>query len=166
MHPQDERYRDLIGTAATTPLFGVSVPILAHHLADPAKGTGIAMVCTFGDTTDVTWWRDLGLATRPVLGRDGRLLADPPEAITSAAGRAAYAELAGLAARAARRRAAELLEAAGALRGAAEPVSHPVKFYEKRRSAARDRQRPAVVPDQRQQRSAASPASCSTGAAN
>jgi len=130
-HPQDQRYRDLVGTAATTPLFGVSVPILAHHLADPAKGTGIAMVCTFGDTTDVTWWRDLGLATRPVLGPDGRLLAEPPEAITSPAGRAAYAELAGLTARAARKRAAELLDAAGALRGAAEPVTHPVKFYEK-----------------------------------
>ena len=130
-HPQDERYRDLIGTTATTPLFAASVPIRAHHLADPAKGTGIAMVCTFGDTTDVTWWRDLGLATRPVLGQDGRLLAEPPEAITSPAARAAYAELAGLTARAARKRAAELLDAAGALRGAAEPVRHPVKFYEK-----------------------------------
>ncbi len=130
-HPQDERYRDLIGTTATTPLFGVSVPVLAHHLADPAKGTGIAMVCTFGDTTDVTWWRDLGLETRPVLGPDGRLLPEPPEAIRSPAGRAAYAELAGLTARAARKRAAELLDSAGALRGAAEPVRHPVKFYEK-----------------------------------
>jgi valyl-tRNA synthetase len=130
-HPQDERYRGLIGTSATTPLFGVSVPILAHHLADPAKGTGIAMVCTFGDTTDVTWWRDLGLSTRPVLGQDGRLLTEPPEAITSAAGRAAYAELAGLTARAARTRSAGLLEAAGALRGATEAIRHPVKFYEK-----------------------------------
>ena len=130
-HPQDDRYRDLIGATATTPLFGASVPILGHHLADPAKGTGIAMVCTFGDTTDVTWWRDLGLATRPVLGPDGRLLAEPPDAITSPAGRAAYAELAGLTARAARKRAAQLLDAAGAQRGAAEPVSHPVKFYEK-----------------------------------
>ncbi len=130
-HPQDDRYRDLIGTTATTPLFGVSVPILAHHLADPAKGTGIAMVCTFGDTTDVTWWRDLGLATRPVLGPDGRLLAEPPEAISTPAGRAAYAALAGLTARAARKLAAELLDGAGALRGAAEPVRHPVKFYER-----------------------------------
>ena len=130
-HPQDERYRDLIGATATTPLFGVSVPILAHHLADPAKGTGIVMVCTFGDTTDVTWWRDLGLATRPVVGADGRLLAEPPDAVASPAGRAAYAELAGRTVRAARKRAAELLDAGGALRGPAEPVSHPVKFFEK-----------------------------------
>jgi valyl-tRNA synthetase len=130
-HPQDERYSELFGMVATTPLFGVSVPILPHHLADPAKGTGIAMVCTFGDTTDVTWWRDLSLATRPVIGPDGRMLAEPPEAITTPGGRAAYAHLSGLSVRAARKRAADLLEAAGSLRGPAEPVRHPVKFYEK-----------------------------------
>jgi valyl-tRNA synthetase len=128
-HPQDDRYSDLFGTTVTTPLFGVSVPVLAHHLADPGKGTGIAMICTFGDTTDVTWWRDLNLPTRPVIGPDGRILIEPPEAITS--GRAAYAELAGLTVRAARKRSAELLEAAGALRGPAEPITHAVKFYEK-----------------------------------
>ena len=130
-HPQDERYSDLIGTTATSPIFGVSVPILAHHLADPAKGTGIAMVCTFGDTADVTWWRDLGLATRAVIGEDGRMVADPPEAISAPAGRAAYAKLAGLTVPAARKGAADLLAAAGALRGPADPVRHPVKFYEK-----------------------------------
>src|SRR5208283_1764660 len=100
-------------------------------LADPAKGSGIAMVCTFGDTTDVTWWRDLGLPTRPVLGPDGRLLPGAPEAITARAGLDAYTELAGLSAKAARRRMAELLGEAGALRGEPEPVIHPVKFYEK-----------------------------------
>ena len=42
-----------------TPLFGVKVPIRAHALADPEKGSGIAMICTFGDITDVTWWREL-----------------------------------------------------------------------------------------------------------
>ena len=129
-HPQDERYRDLAGTTVTTPLFGVEVPVLAHHLADPDKGTGIAMVCTFGDTTDVTWWRDLGLDTRPVIGPDGRLIAEPPAAVTSSGGRAAYAELAGRTARSARKRATELLEQTGAVRGPAEPVRHPVKFFE------------------------------------
>jgi valyl-tRNA synthetase len=130
-HPDDSRYQGLFGMNSRTPLFGVRVPILAHHLADPAKGTGIAMVCTFGDTTDVTWWRDLGLPARPVLGTDGRLLAAPPDAIASDAGRGAYAELAGLTARAARAKIAGLLGHAGALRGDPEPVSHPVKFYEK-----------------------------------
>jgi valyl-tRNA synthetase len=130
-HPSDERYSGLFGQTASTPLFGVEVPILAHHLADPAKGTGIAMVCTFGDTTDVTWWRDLALATRPVLGPDGRLLADQPDWITDPDGQAAYAEIAGRYAKSARNRLAALLDAAGALRGEAEPITHPVKFYEK-----------------------------------
>ncbi len=130
-HPDDERYAALFGTKATTPLFGVPVPILAHRLADPEKGTGIAMVCTFGDTTDVTWWRDLRLDTRPMIGRDGRLLPSAPSAITNGDGLAAYAGLAGLRARAARRRIVELLAEAGALRGELEPVRHAVKFYEK-----------------------------------
>src|SRR5262249_61235376 len=98
----------------TTPLFEVEVPVLAHHLADPAKGIGIAMVCTFGDSLDVTWWRDLQLPARPVMGRDGRLLAGPPAAITSRAGRAAYRQLAGETVPAARERVAR---GAGAARG-------------------------------------------------
>ena len=129
-HPDDERYARLFGTTATTPLFGVPVPILAHRLADPAKGTGIAMVCTFGDTTDVIWWRDLRLETRPVVGRDGRLLTSPPPGIAGA-GLAAYAQIAGQPARAARRQVIDLLRETGALRGEPEPIRHAVKFYEK-----------------------------------
>jgi valyl-tRNA synthetase len=72
-HPTDERYQPLFGTEVVTPLFGVKVPVLAHELADPEKGSGIAMICTFGDTTDVTWWRELGLPVRNVMGHDGRL---------------------------------------------------------------------------------------------
>ena len=60
-HPDDERYQPLFGTTVTTPVFGVEVPVLAHHLAQPDKGTGIAMICTFGDITDVVWWRELDL---------------------------------------------------------------------------------------------------------
>ena len=52
---------------------------VAHHLADPEKGSGIAMICTFGDTTDVTWWRELQLPTRPIIGWDGRILPETPE---------------------------------------------------------------------------------------
>ena len=130
-HPDDERYADLFGTTATTPLFGVPVPVLAHRLAEPGKGTGIAMVCTFGDMTDVTWWRDLQLDTRTVIGRDGRLVPAAPAGLSSPAGQAAYAQLAGLPARAARRRITELLAGAGAVRGEPEQIRHPVKFYEK-----------------------------------
>ncbi len=128
-HPDDQRYAALIGAMVRTPVFGVEVPVRAHRLAEPGKGTGIAMVCTFGDTTDVIWWRELQLPTRPVIGRDGRVLAEPPPGLDDA-GRAAYAQLAGLTVRQARRRMAELLTAAGRLRGDLEPVEHAVKFYE------------------------------------
>src|SRR3954469_17194665 len=80
-HPDDARYRPLFGTEAHTPLFDVAVPIVAHELADPEKGSGIAMICTFGDTTDVIWWRELGLPVRAVVEKDGRISADPPDAV-------------------------------------------------------------------------------------
>ena len=130
-HPGDERYAALTGTTVRSPLFGVEVPVLAHHLADPAKGTGIAMVCTFGDSNDVTWWRDLRLPARPVLGRDGRLLASPPAAIASRAGRVAYRQLAGDTAQAARKRIAAMVRASGDLLSGPDPVRHAVNFYER-----------------------------------
>ncbi len=129
-HPDDERYAALFGRTARTPLFGVSVPVLAHRLADPAKGTGIAMVCTFGDTTDVTWWRDLDLDTRAVIGRDGRLLDGPLPWLAGEPAQAAYRKLAGLPAAKARARVTDLLRTAGELHGEPEPVVHAVKFYE------------------------------------
>ena len=131
-HPDDERYRDRFGTSVTTPLFGVTVPVVAHPLADPEKGSGIAMICTFGDTTDVVWWRELQLPTRNVMGRDGRLVADPPEwgsAGPEAAAR--YAELAGKNAKQAQARIVELLTETGELVGEPKPITHPVKFYER-----------------------------------
>ena len=131
VHPADERYASLVGSTVRTPVFGAEVPVLAHRLAEPGKGTGVVMVCTFGDTTDITWWRDLRLPTRPVIGPDGRLLPAPPPGIDSAAARAAYAQLAGLTPAAAREQAAELLRADGSLIGKPEPLMHPVKFYEK-----------------------------------
>ncbi|CAN5498406.1 valine--tRNA ligase [soil metagenome] len=129
--PGDERYADLVGTTVTSPLFGVEVPVHAHDLADPSKGTGIAMVCTFGDTTDVVWWRELALPVRSILQRDGRLKPDPPDAVTSPEGRRAYAELAGKTAPQARRRVVELLQEAGDMLGEPQPITHPVKFYER-----------------------------------
>ena len=130
-HPDDARYQPMFGTTVSTPLFGVEVPILAHHLADPEKGTGIAMICTFGDTTDVTWWRELNLPARPVIGWDGRILTDNPGWITAEAGIAAYAELAGKNTKQAQKRIVELLKESGEMEGEARPITHPVKFYEK-----------------------------------
>jgi valyl-tRNA synthetase len=130
-HPDDERYRPLFGTTVTTPVFGVEVPVVAHELADPDKGTGVAMICTFGDLTDVTWWRELDLETRPVIGKDGRFLSDPPPWIHGDAAGAAYARIAGKAAGGAQQQMVELLRETGELRGDPRPISHAVKFFEK-----------------------------------
>ncbi|MFD9861766.1 valine--tRNA ligase [Streptomyces alboflavus] len=130
-HPDDERYRHLFGTTVRTPLFDVEVPVLAHRLAAPDKGTGIAMVCTFGDTTDVVWWRELRLATRPVIGWDGRFRAEPPSGIDAPDAVAAYAGLAGATAHTARERVVALLRERGELHGEPRPVTHAVKFFEK-----------------------------------
>jgi valyl-tRNA synthetase len=130
-HPDDERYRPLLGTRVRTPLFGVDIEVKAHELADPEKGSGIAMICTFGDITDVTWWRELDLPTRSVMGIDGRLVEHAPDAISSTEGRRAYAELAGKTVNQARRRIVELLQESGDLHGEPRPVTHPVKFYER-----------------------------------
>jgi valyl-tRNA synthetase len=144
-HPSDARYRALLGKRAITPLFQAPVPIFSSELVDPEKGTGILMVCTFGDSTDVTWWREQSLPLRQIVGRDGRLLPvefgtgafpslDAPAAVT------AYAGLVGRTVKEAQRGIVELLRhptAASAGDGApplvAEPeaIEHPVKFYEK-----------------------------------
>ena len=135
-HPDDERYKPLFGTEVMTPLFGVSVPVKAHPLADPEKGSGIAMICTFGDVTDVTWWRELSLPVRAVILPNGVLRAvawgeqgwesrDVPRA------QAAYDQLAGRSSAKARTRIVELLRESGDLVGDARPITHPVKFYER-----------------------------------
>jgi valyl-tRNA synthetase len=129
-HPDDERYQPLFGTVVTSPIFGVGLPVVAHELAEPDKGTGIAMICTFGDTTDVTWWREFALPTRVVIGQDGRFVQDTPAWLTGD-GAQAYATLAGLYPNQARSRMAEMLTASGDLEGEPRPVTHPVKFYEK-----------------------------------
>jgi valyl-tRNA synthetase len=129
-HPADTRYRALVGTEVLTPLFRVRVPILAHPLADPEKGSGIGMICTFGDTTDVVWWRELNLRTAPVVGRDGRLRSDVPDWLTGE-GAAVWAQLGGRTVKQARTRIVELLRESGNLVGEPRPIVHAVKFYEK-----------------------------------
>lgn len=129
-HPDDERYKPLFGTTVLSPLFEVEVPVLAHPLAQADKGAGIAMICTFGDATDVIWWRELDLPTRAVIGRDGRFLEDAPW-ITSEAGRERYAELAGLTVFSAQKRVVEMVTETGDMVGEPKKITHPVKFYEK-----------------------------------
>jgi valyl-tRNA synthetase len=130
-HPDDERYQPLFGTTVTSPLFGVEIPVLAHPAAEPDKGAGIAMCCTFGDLTDVMWWRELQLPTRSVIGRDGRLLADTPDWISARGTDAAYAELAGRTTFSAREAIVGLLRATGDLDGDPTPTTRMANFYEK-----------------------------------
>ena len=96
-HPDDSRYAPLFGSTVRTPLFGVEVEIRPHELADPEKGSGIAMICTFGDLTDVIWWRELQLETRSIITVDGRIQTETPEWILSAGedAVAAFGELSG-----------------------------------------------------------------------
>ena len=126
-HPDDERFKPLFGTTVTTPLFGVEVPVLAHELAQPDKGSGIAMICTFGDTTDVTWWRELDLPVRSIVGRDGRILPSAPDGVAPEP----YAELAGKTVKQAQKRIVEMLAESGDLVGEPKVITHPVKFYER-----------------------------------
>ena len=76
VHPDDPRFAHLIGRAAIVPLFERSVPILADSAVDPQKGSGAVMCCTFGDTTDVEWWRAHQLPLIPLITRQGRLSGD------------------------------------------------------------------------------------------
>ncbi len=135
-HPDDDRYKPLFGSEVTTPLFGVRVPVKAHELADPEKGSGVAMICTFGDITDVLWWRALSLPVRAIIqpngalrpvtwGAEGWSSNDPSRA------QQAYDQLANLSANKARTKIVELLKDSGDLEGEPRPITHAVKFYEK-----------------------------------
>ncbi len=131
-HPDDERYQPYFDKATvTSPVFGVEVPVLAHELADPEKGTGIAMICTFGDTADVTWWRELDLPVRTVIQRDGRFTADMPEWITSPEGQAAYERLAGKKVQPAQDEIVKIFIETDEMEGERRKITHPVKFFEK-----------------------------------
>lgn len=130
-HPDDERYQHLFGTTVTSPLFGVELPVLAHPAAEPDKGAGIAMCCTFGDLTDVQWWRELQLPTRSVVGRDGRIVRETPEWLTTAEGRATFEELAGKTTFSAREAVVNGLRASGDMDGEPQATQRKANFYEK-----------------------------------
>jgi valyl-tRNA synthetase len=144
-HPGDERYLALFGKRAVTPLFRVPVPIFPSELVDREKGTGILMVCTFGDATDVQWWREQGLALRQVVGRDGHLV--PVEfgqgafpSLDPGPANAAYAQVSGRTVKEAQKAIVQLLrdpagcpsgEGLAPLVAEPQPIEHPVKFFEK-----------------------------------
>ncbi|MFO8016513.1 MAG: valine--tRNA ligase [Candidatus Woesearchaeota archaeon] len=77
-HPDDERYKNIIGKKAKVPLFNHWVPILADENADPEKGTGIVMVCTFGDQSDMEWYFKHNLPLRVAITKDGKMNENAP----------------------------------------------------------------------------------------
>ena len=130
-HPDDERYQPLFGTTVSSPVFGVKVPVLPHPAAEKDKGAGIAMCCTFGDTTDIDWWRDLQLPLRAILRKDGRIETETPEWITSEAGREAYGAMAGKTTFSAREAIVARLAQTGEMRGEPVKTVRQTNFFEK-----------------------------------
>jgi len=130
-NPDDDRYKDLFGKTVITPLFEVEVPVVAHHLADPEKGSGIAMICTFGDLTDVIWWREFDLPTRGLIGWDGRIVAENPEWLTTEKAKQTFTKIVGKTSHTAREVLVAELKESGDLVGDPKPITHAVKFFEK-----------------------------------
>ena len=130
-NPDDDRYKELFGKTVVTPLFEVEVPVVAHHLADPEKGSGIAMICTFGDLTDVIWWREFNLPTRGLIGWDGRIVAENPEWIKTEKAKQIFEKIIGKTSHTAREVLVAELKASGELIGDPKPITHAVKFFEK-----------------------------------
>ena len=117
VHPQDTRFRGLAGRQVSVPLFGQRVPVLEDPGADPEKGSGAVMCCTFGDASDVAWWRAHRLPLIEAIGRDGKM--------TQAAG-----NFAGLSVPEARRMMIQSLQASE-LMLASQPVAQSVRVHER-----------------------------------
>jgi valyl-tRNA synthetase len=116
-HPDDERYQNLKEKNARAPVFGHEVPILTDDKVDKDKGTGLVMCCTFGDQTDVEWYKKYELPFLQAVGRDGKW--------TDATG-----PLAGLRVQDARKKVLELLEEAGVLKEQ-KKITHSVGVHER-----------------------------------
>ena len=130
-HPDDERYQHLFGQTVTSPVFGVEIPVRAHPAAEMDKGSGLVMCCTFGDLTDVVWWRELQLPIRTVVGRDGRLGRETPEWLSAEPAASAYQRLAGKTVFSAREEMVTMLRESGDLDGEPKPTTRMANFYER-----------------------------------
>ncbi len=73
VHPNDKRFSHHIGGTVGVPLFDYEVPVIADAEVDPDFGTGVVMICTFGDKQDVRWWIEHDLPLRMAIDRDGRM---------------------------------------------------------------------------------------------
>ena len=154
-HPDDERYQPLFGKHAVTPGYFAKVPIFASDKADPEKGTGVLMICTFGDEADVEWWREHGLELRPIVWWDGTAAprnfvdygeTDGWESLNAALAQANYDRIADLSLLDVRKEVVEMMRDADnsahsvsggrfeprvPLQDEPRPVEHIVRYYEK-----------------------------------
>ena len=133
-HPDDERYQHLFGKKAITPLFFASVPIMPAEHADPEKGTGILMVCTFGDSNDIEFWKQRDLPLKQIVDREGKLKridfgVEPFVSLQAADANENYSHLEGFYVKKARKLIVELL--GDALVAEPRPTEQAVKYYEK-----------------------------------
>ena len=157
-HPEDERYKKFFYKQAITPLFFAKVPVIPSLHADPEKGTGILMICTFGDREDVEFWQNInshqGVSDRSVVlplkqvidqeglmksmsfkvpeeGKDREWAGDELESFKPDEARRFYSALQGLSVFQARKKMAQILKQTGDLIGELSPKEQFVKFYEK-----------------------------------
>lgn len=78
VNPTDEKNKHLIGKTASIPVVDINVPILSDEKVDADKGTGIVMCCTFGDQTDIEWWKKYNLPLKHIFTIDGRIIDSVP----------------------------------------------------------------------------------------
>lgn len=116
-NPTDERYQHLKGRQARVPLFGHQVPILEDEQVSIEKGTGLVMCCTFGDKTDIAWFKKFKLPYKQSVGFDGKWTQDT-------------GPLAGLSAHDARKKVLELLSEQNLL-VRQKPIAHVVNIHER-----------------------------------
>ena len=117
VHPDDPRHTGLVGRSAKTPLFDLSVPIMADEHVDKEKGTGVVMCCTYGDRQDIDWWRARQLDTRIAINPNGTL-------------NELGGEFAGMHVRKARKAIIEKLKEAGLIT-AQKSIAHDVNTHER-----------------------------------
>jgi valyl-tRNA synthetase len=133
-HPDDDRFKHLFGKKAITPLFEAPVPIMPNEHSDPEKGTGIMMICTFGDVNDVEFWKKERLPLKQIISKEGKLEditfgAGVFESQNAEAANLVYSQIKGLYIKEAKKKMKDLL--GEFLIGELKETKQAVKFYEK-----------------------------------
>ncbi|MDP6613289.1 MAG: class I tRNA ligase family protein, partial [Candidatus Hydrothermarchaeota archaeon] len=74
-NPADERYQHLEGMTALSPIYSKKIPIASHPMAEMEKGTGLVMMCSAGDTSDIRFFREMSLKPVIAINKEGRMTA-------------------------------------------------------------------------------------------